>query len=123
MNGKALVLFAHGARDPKWAEPFLRLRQLVQDQMPDAAVTLAFLELMPPSLPDAVAELAGKGCKRVTVVPVFFGQGGHVLRDLPRIAAGLRTDYPGLHIDIAEAVGENPEVLNAIARYCIASAS
>jgi len=123
MNEKALVLFAHGARDPRWAAPFLRLRQLVQQQMPAAAVTLAFLELMTPSLPDAVAELAGRGCKRVTVVPVFLGQGGHVLRDLPRLIEQLRNEFPDLRLDVAEAAGENPDVLNAIARYCVVSAS
>lgn len=120
-HSRSLVLFAHGARDPRWAEPFQRLQQLVQAQLPDVAVSLAFLELMEPRLPALVKQLAQDGCKEVTVVPIFFGQGGHVLRDLPVMIDQLKQDYPGVAINAVEAVGENAEVLNAIARYCIGS--
>jgi sirohydrochlorin cobaltochelatase len=119
MAMRALVLFAHGARDPRWAEPFQRLQHLVQAQQPDVAVSLAFLELMTPRLPELMDDLVQRGCTDVTVVPIFFGQGGHVLRDLPAMIAQLRTDYPEVHLHAAEAVGENADVLNAIARYCL----
>ncbi|HYD62276.1 MAG TPA: CbiX/SirB N-terminal domain-containing protein [Noviherbaspirillum sp.] len=121
MAQRSLVLFAHGARDPRWAEPFRRLQQLTQAQLPDVAVSLAFLELMEPRLPELVKRLAQDGCKEVTVVPVFFGQGGHVLRDLPVMIDQLKQDYPDMKIDAVPAVGENADVLNAIARYCISS--
>ncbi|HAN56086.1 MAG TPA: cobalamin biosynthesis protein CbiX, partial [Betaproteobacteria bacterium] len=39
MNG--LILFAHGARDPRWAVPFERLQALTQAQRPDWQVALA----------------------------------------------------------------------------------
>ena len=123
MAQRSLVLFAHGAREPRWAEPFQRLQQLVQAQLPDVAVSLAFLELMEPRLPTLVRQLVQEGSREVTVVPVFFGQGGHVLRDLPVMIDQLRQDYPGVAIKAAAAVGEDAEVLNAIARYCIASLS
>lgn len=119
MKRQALVLFAHGARDPRWAAPFERLQRLLQDQLPDSAVALAFLELMTPRLPDVVADLVGQGCEELTVVPIFFGQGGHVLRDLPALADQLRQQYPQLTVKVAPAVGEDASVLNAIARYCI----
>jgi sirohydrochlorin cobaltochelatase len=116
---RALVLFAHGARDPKWAEPFLRLRALIQAQMPEVVVSLAFLELMSPRLPELVGQLVADGCGFVTVVPVFLGQGGHVQRDLPLIAEQLRDRYPQLSLQIAGAVGEDDAVLAAMAAYCI----
>lgn len=119
MTQRALVLFAHGARDPKWAEPFQRLQQITQAQLPGVTVSLAFLELMTPRLPELVAQLVQNGCMEVTVVPVFFGQGGHVLRDLPAMITQLKQAYPGLMLTAAQAVGEDAEVLNAIARYCV----
>src|SRR5690606_18768327 len=82
---RALVLFAHGARDPRWAEPFRRLQEIVRSQSPELVVELAFLELMSPRLPELTAALAEQGVAEVTVVPVFLGQGGHVMRDLPGI--------------------------------------
>jgi sirohydrochlorin cobaltochelatase len=121
MTQRALVLFAHGARDPRWAAPFERLQQILQAKLPDVTVALAFLELMSPQLPELAGHLAQAGCDDVTVVPVFFGQGGHVLRDLPLLAERLRQAHPQLSLRIAGAVGEDPAVLNAIALYCIES--
>jgi sirohydrochlorin cobaltochelatase len=121
MTRRALILFGHGARDPRWAAPFQRLQEILQAQLPDVTVALAFLELMTPSLPVLTEQLMQAGCRDVTVVPVFFGQGGHVLRDLPAMTEQLRNAHPGLALKVAPAVGEDAEVLNAIARYCAAS--
>ncbi len=119
----ALVLFAHGARDPRWSAPFERLQHLTQAQMPDVSVRLAYLELMEPRLPDTVADLALHGCKKVTIVPVFLGQGAHVLRDLPLIIEQLQFDHPEVDVAVAGAVGEDSQVMEAIARYCVGAVS
>ncbi|CAN5142100.1 CbiX/SirB N-terminal domain-containing protein [soil metagenome] len=121
MKRSALVLFAHGARDPQWAAPFERLQKITQAQMPDELVALAFLDLMSPGLPDLVPDLVRSGCEKVTIVPVFFGQGGHVLRDLPLMVDKLRSEFPQLSLKVVQAVGEDPSVLNAIADYCVQS--
>ena len=115
---QGLILFAHGARDARWREPFDRLYGKLTALLPDCAVRLAFLELMAPSLPEALAELAGAGVADVTVVPVFFGQGGHLRRDLPALIEQCRQQYPSMQIRCATAVGEAESVLDAIAAYC-----
>lgn len=119
MNAKGLILFAHGARDPRWAEPFERLRALVAARSPDSSVELAYLELMTPDLATAVERLAGQGCTSVVVVPIFLGQGGHVRRDLPAQVEGIRLSHPGISISCAVAAGEDDGVLSALAHYCI----
>jgi sirohydrochlorin cobaltochelatase len=116
---QALVLFAHGARAAGWAAPFQRLRALAQARLPNCDVSLAFLELMEPRLPDEVAALAARGIRDITVVPVFLGQGGHLLRDLPLLVERLRAEHPGLELKVAGAVGEDPGVLAAMADYCV----
>jgi len=118
-NRQALVLFAHGARAAAWAAPFERLREITQARLPDCEVRLAFLELMEPRLPAVVAGLVERGVLDVTVVPVFLGQGGHLLRDLPLLAEGLRAAHPRLELKIAGAVGEDPDVLAAMSDYCL----
>ncbi|WP_369825672.1 MULTISPECIES: sirohydrochlorin chelatase [Cupriavidus] len=119
MATTGLVLFAHGARDARWREPFDRLQAKLSALLPDTAVRLAFLELMEPSLPVALAELAGVGVAEVTVVPVFFGQGGHIRRDLPALIDQCRAQFPAMRIGCATAVGEAESVLDAIAAYCV----
>jgi sirohydrochlorin cobaltochelatase len=68
-----LILFAHGARDPRWALPFEAVAARVRAARPGVPVRLAYLEFMAPSLPDAGAELARAGCTRIEVVPMFLG--------------------------------------------------
>lgn len=123
MGGRALVLFAHGARSASWAAPFEQLRDMVAARAPDLDVSLAFLELMSPRLPEQVAALAAQGVDDVTVVPVFLGQGGHVLRDLPLILDEMRLAHPGVTIRAVGAVGEDPTVLRAMTEYCLKSAA
>ena len=117
----ALVLFAHGARAASWAAPFERLRDLSAARLPDCVVRLAFLELMEPRLPETVSQLVADGVTEVTIVPVFLGQGGHLLRDLPLLAEGLRAAHPGLQLTVVGAVGEDPGVLAAMTDYCVRS--
>jgi len=118
---RALVLFAHGARAASWAAPFERLRDQSQARLPGVEVVLAFLELMEPRLPDTVARLVAEGVDHVTVVPVFLGQGGHLLRDLPQLADGIRAAHPGLRLEVAGAIGEDPQVQAAMTDYCVRS--
>ncbi|WP_244814104.1 sirohydrochlorin chelatase [Caballeronia sp. Lep1P3] len=118
MNRHGIILFGHGARDPRWAEPFERLAQKLRAMRGDP-VSLAFLELMTPDLPSAVDAQAADGCDAITVVPVFFGQGGHVRRDLPEIVERCRAAHPGIVIHCATAVGEDEAVLDAVAGYCV----
>jgi sirohydrochlorin cobaltochelatase len=119
----ALILFAHGARDARWAAPFQRLQALTQVSLPGVKVELAFLEFMAPSLTDLVSKLVTEGCKKVMVSPIFLGQGGHVLRDLPIMISTLREQYPQLTLLQIEAAGEDANVLAAIRDYCVRSIS
>ena len=118
-----LILFGHGARDARWREPFERLAGKLRAARTATGeaqvVALAFLELMEPDLPTAVAQLVTQGCDAITVVPVFFGQGGHVREDLPAIVDRCRAAHPRVEIRCAVAVGEDDSVLDALAQYCL----
>lgn len=118
---QALILFAHGARAASWAAPFERLRDLSRARRPDVRVELAFLELMSPRLPEMAATLAADGITEVTIVPVFLGQGGHVLRDLPLMVEQLRVDHPAITFKVTGAAGEDAAVLAALCDYCVGS--
>ena len=111
---KALILFGHGARDARWREPFDRLASLWQAQHPNTAVELAFLEMMQPSLEEAVASLAASGATQITVVPVFFGQGGHLRNDFPVLLEECRHQFPAITLSATPAAGEDLAVLQAI---------
>jgi sirohydrochlorin cobaltochelatase len=118
----ALVLFAHGARDSQWSEPFRALQKAVSGRRPDLAVELAFLEIMEPALGDCVARLARDGHQRIVIAPLFLAQGGHLKKDLPRLLKDLSVKHPGAAISVLPPIGEVTELLNAIAEWLVSSA-
>jgi sirohydrochlorin cobaltochelatase len=113
----ALVLFAHGARDPEWSAPFRNIRRKVVARRPDLTVELAFLELMQPALAEVVAQLAETGHRRIVVAPLFMAQGGHLKEDLPRMLDELRGRHPGVTLEMLPALGEVDAVLDAISDW------
>ncbi len=116
---QALILFAHGARDPAWAAPFEAVARTLRAQRPGTTVQLAFLEFMSPDLPTAGASLAAQGCEAVTVVPMFLGAGGHVRRDLPVLIEALRATHPATTWHLAPAIGEVDSVVQAMAEAAL----
>ena len=114
---RALVLFAHGSRDPQWAEPFRALQRRVAAANPQLAVEVAFLEIMEPTLPDTVKGLAVSGHARITIAPLFMAQGAHLKRDLAAIVATLEARHPGIALTLLPAIGEVDDVLDAIGAW------
>ena len=118
-----ILLFAHGARDARWALPFEAVAQQVREQAPHAQVRLSFLEFMSPSLIDAGLALAESGCTAVRVVPLFLGSGGHVRKDLPLLMAQLAQAQPQVEWTLQQAVGETQAVINAMAAAALTPAA
>jgi sirohydrochlorin cobaltochelatase len=110
-----LILFAHGARDPRWAAPFEAVAARLRARHPGVAVRLAFLEFMSPSLGEAGAQLAAQGCHAVAVLPMFLGAGGHVRKDLPLLLDAMRAAHPAVNFTLHAAIGEIDSVVDAMA--------
>ena len=116
-----LLLFAHGARDPAWADPFKAVLRHCQAQQPQRPVALAFLEFMSPNLLQAGDALASAGCAAVDVVPLFLGAGGHVRKDIPVLLAQLAQRHPQVRWTLRPAVGESAAVVQAMAEVALAA--
>jgi sirohydrochlorin cobaltochelatase len=115
-----MILFAHGARDPRWAAPFENVAARVRQQRPAVQLRLAFLELMPPTLAEAGAELCAAGCRHIGVLPMFLGTGGHLRNDLPPMIEQLRRAHPDVRWTLHAAVGEIDAVAQAMAAAAVA---
>ncbi|CAG1019180.1 sirohydrochlorin ferrochelatase [Burkholderiaceae bacterium] len=117
---RGLLLFAHGARDSRWALPFEDVAERVRRRDPSVPVVLCFLEFMTPTLLEGGHRLAAAGCTSVDVVPLFLGAGGHVRKDIPALLAQLEADHPGVHWKLRAAIGERDEVIEAMAQASLA---
>jgi sirohydrochlorin cobaltochelatase len=112
---RGILLFAHGARDARWAEPFQAVAARVRSADASLQVRLAFLELMTPTLQEAGRDLALAGCDRVEIVPLFLGAGGHVRNDLPALQRELEAAFPLVQWRLRPAIGEVEGVIAAMA--------
>lgn len=117
---RGLILYAHGARDPRWAEPFVALAGRVRERSPGLEVRLAFLEMMTPGLAEAGRSLADAGCTRVDVLPLFLGAGGHVRKDIPAGIAALNAAWPAVRWQLHPAIGEDDALIEAMATIALA---
>ncbi|MDN3920425.1 sirohydrochlorin chelatase [Roseateles violae] len=111
-----LLLFAHGARDPAWAQPFEDVARDIALARPGLPLRLAYLEFMEPGLEQAARALLAQGCSRVHIVPMFLGAGGHVRKDVPALVARLREEFPAVVWTQHPALGDQPLVKRAMAQ-------
>lgn len=102
----ALVLVAHGSRDPRALATVTRLRDRIRGLRPGLPVHLGHIELNEPLLPDTLAAL---GDTPAVLVPLLFGRGYHVKHDVPEMAAAA-----GVRARVASPLGPHPLLAEAL---------
>ncbi len=112
---RAVVLFAHGSRDPLWHKPMEAVAARLLASEPGLLVRCAYLELSTPDLPTVCQELTGAGVRQLSVVPMFLGVGRHAREDLPVLLDALRLQYPQASFVLKPAVGEDPRLIALLA--------
>jgi len=116
---QGMLLFAHGARDPRWALPFEDVARRIRAMRPGIVLELAFLEFMSPGVVEAGGRLAAAGCRSVEVLPLFLGAGGHVRKDLPAWLQRLGAEHPDVQWRLRPAIGEADAVIAAMAAEAV----
>ncbi|MCX4991095.1 sirohydrochlorin chelatase [Streptomyces sp. NBC_00568] len=104
----ALVLVAHGSRDPRALATVRTLIERVRELRPQLPVRLGHIELNEPLLRDTLTSLAG--LQDAVLVPLLLGRGYHVRRDIPETAAAV----PGLRTRVAAPLGPHPLLVETL---------
>ena len=119
----ALILFAHGSSQASWRAPFddivQRVQTLLNAQNENVWVQLAFLELMSPSVDQAIHDLTQQGVRDIRIVPLFFGVGKHIAEDLQKMIQAAQMTHPDVMIQIAPALGQSDWMRQAMAEYAV----
>lgn len=110
----ALILFSHGSllcgSGVALEEHAARLRENGDYML----VEIGYLNYSVPPFADAVAKCHGAGAERVIVLPFFLVPGYFVTKSLPEQIAGARTQYPGIEFVIADAIGFDERLADAL---------
>ena len=129
--GCGVLVVGHGTADAEGAAETGRLAGLVAGHLPGVPVALGFLEVIGPTIADALGRLAAGGVREVVAAPLLLFKAGHARRDVPEAVAAaaaahgmlVRQSEPlALHPDLValarrrrrEAVGHLPEMAAAL---------
>jgi sirohydrochlorin cobaltochelatase len=112
----ALLLVGHGTRDDAGAEAFRSFVRDLGERRPDLPVAGGFIELSPPPLADAVAELTGRGVRSFAAVPLMLVSAGHAKGDIPAALAREERRHPGTSYAYGRPLGPHPALLNVLER-------
>jgi sirohydrochlorin ferrochelatase len=102
----ALVLVAHGSRDPRALSTVRALMERVRELRPGLPVRLGHIELNEPRLPDTLTAL---GPTDAVLVPLLLARGYHVKRDIPELAAEARA-----RTRVAPPLGPHPLLVETL---------
>lgn len=105
MTAPALVVLAHGSRDPRSAATITALTEIVACMRPDLRVAPAFLDLSEPSLDQVVDRLVAEGHSEIVVVPLLLTQAYHAKVDVPQAAAAAEARHAGVHVQVTDVLG------------------
>jgi sirohydrochlorin ferrochelatase len=104
----ALLLIAHGSRQPEANADLHRLADELRRTREYAVVEPAYLELAEPDIEAGGARCAERGARRVVLVPYFLSAGVHVRRDLAAARQRLAGRFAGVEFRLAEPLGPHP---------------
>ncbi len=116
---RAVILLAHGSRDPLWRQPIEAVAERVYRSAPALHVRCAYLEKTTPDLPACAAELALLGVKSITVLPLFLGLGRHARDDIPVLMAQVHQNHPEILFFLKPAIGEEAQMIELMAQFAL----
>ncbi len=116
---RAIVFLAHGSRDAAWRSCVDHIVRRTGEIDGTVRVDCAFLEWLQPDFATVVAELHARAVTDIVVVPLFLGLGKHAREDLPVLIKRAVATYPGIRFSQRPSVGEEPEVVDLLARMAL----
>ena len=117
----ALLLIAHGSRQPEANDDLRHVAQALREgrgeagwRLPATIVQESYLELADPSIPEGARLCVAAGAQRVVMLPYFLSAGLHAGEDLRRFRDELSAVYPDVDFLLAEPLGRHPLLIDIV---------
>ncbi len=111
MTHPALLIAGHGSRHQGGVAEFFALADRVRVLVPALPIACGFIELSPPPVSAAAADLVAAGARDIVVVPLMLLAAGHTKNDIPALIARERLIHPGIRLRYARDLGIHPDLL------------
>ncbi len=107
----ALLLIAHGTRNPRGAAEMDELVERVQGRLEVHAAAAWLEDFASPHAAAAAAELVDRGASALVTLPLLHFAAGHAKTDVPAELAAVRAAFPGLPLHHGRVLGVHPALL------------
>lgn len=112
----ALVVVAHGSRDPRHAATVAALCARVRELRPGLRVEAGHLDFNAPSVPRLLERLHAEGADDVVALPLLLSRAFHAKSDIPAVLREVTARLPRLHVRQAAVLGPHPLLVRALER-------
>lgn len=111
---RAILLVDHGSRRPEANAILEELARRLRARVPERVVEFAHMELVPPSIADALDACVRAGAESVVVHPYFLGPGSHSARDIPQRVQEAAARHPGVRVRVSEPLGIDDRLVDVV---------
>lgn len=118
---QAIVIAAHGSRDPRSRTQFSRLVEEIRHAS-NVPVHFGFLEFNEPTIKEAVAAAYEAGAREIVLLPGMLLAATHTKNDLPAELRVLREEFPNIRFHGAAALDLHPRLLDLCRQNLITAA-
>lgn len=109
-SGRGVLVVGHGTADSVGATETREIAGRVADLLGNVPVELGFLEVIGPTIEEALERLARRGCSQVVAAPLLLFTAGHARRDLPEAIASAANRL-GIDVRQSAAFGCHPQIV------------
>ena len=113
---KTILIVSHGSREMSANREFKRIVSQYQKRHPRWAITHAYLELVSPSIAQALEILRGK-TNEIILLPYFLFPARHVKKDIPAIIQAFQKNHPKVKVKMAQPLGSDPKLLDILDKH------
>ncbi|MGE7390122.1 sirohydrochlorin chelatase [Streptomyces sp. NPDC004126] len=113
---RALLVIAHGSRDPRHAATVHALVGRARSLRPGLRVETAFLDFNGPTVSQSLASLYLSGVREVVALPLLLTRAFHAKADVPAVLAESAVRLPGLSVRVADVLGPHPLLVASLER-------
>jgi precorrin-8X/cobalt-precorrin-8 methylmutase len=103
-----ILIVSHGSPRAETNRRFEALVARIAARLGSADVLGTFFSIARPNIPDQVAALAGRGVRRIVLMPYFLGEGQHVSKDIPALLDVCRRSFPDVTLEVLPTLEDEP---------------
>ncbi|WP_269856492.1 sirohydrochlorin chelatase [Streptomyces sp. RPT161] len=116
MTAPALLVIAHGSRDPRHAATVHALCERVRAARPEVRVEPGFLDHCAPRVPQVIDRLAAEGVRELVALPLLLTRAFHAKTDIPSVLREAAGRHRGVTVRQSAVLGPSALLTAAMER-------